>query len=140
MDLLDLQDPTVLQENVAPLACQVLQEHQELGERKEHRGREEIRDRRAMRANREHQGCRGPQDLLDNAESEERADPRVQLDPQGLEDDRVTRGHQGMLVPLEYPASQGPRVAWERKDRPGRLAGLEREDPQDLLVLLGLMV
>ena len=56
-----------------------------------------------------------------------------------MEDDRVTRGHQGMLVPSEYPASQGPRVAWERKDRLGRLAGLEREDPQDRLVLLGLM-
>ena len=78
MDLLDLQDPTVLQENVAPPVCQVLQEHQELGERKEHRGREEIRDRRATRANREHRGCRDRQGLLVNAESEERADQRVQ--------------------------------------------------------------
>ena len=57
-----------------------------------------------------------------------------------MEDDRVTRGHRGMLVPSEYLVSQGPRVAWERKDRLGRLAGLEREDPQDHLVLLGLMV
>lgn len=78
MDLLDLQDPTVLQESVAPPVCQVLQEHQELGERKEHRGREEIRDRRATRANREHQDCRDRQGLLVNVESEERADPRVQ--------------------------------------------------------------
>lgn len=78
MGLLDLQGPTVLQESAAPPVCQVHLEHQELGERKEHRVREEIRGRRAMRANRERQDCRDRRGLLVSAGSVERADPRVQ--------------------------------------------------------------